>query len=467
MPAHKHLLLIIPRYMQYGGRAYVIPMGILYVSAAAKRAGLSVHTLNLNHVGENPHGALRQYIIEHHIDIVGIGGLSGEYPDIAPVLAFVREHFPRITTIIGGGLVTAEPEVAMSALPQADIGIIGEGEECVPEVIRALECNKPLEDVQGIIFRKGDKLLRTAPRPDISDLDSLPFPDYEGFNYKAYLNENAAGKGPDGEKLSPVSVIGGRSCPYHCTFCFHPSGSTYRTRSLDSVFREIDWLLAHYNINYIALREELFAINPERIKAFCERISHYPIYWSVQLRMNQMTEEVMAALKKANCLYVFLGIESMDDTVLKSMRKGINTGQITRALQMAQTYGITTRSGLIFGDVAETPRSAARSLEWILEQHALPGQSDKLMLTADMIIPFPGSALYKDARHRNIISDPVAYLRHGCPIVNLTGMNRKDFLDMMAQVQQLNGRTYHVLEGEQLTSIHPPQSDNNKHISTP
>ncbi len=293
-------LLVVPKYMQYGGKSYVLPLGILYVSAALKKAGLCVKTINLNHAGEKHEEALSDCIIKNNINIVGVGGLSGEFSDIAPVFSYVKKHFPDIITIAGGGIITSTPVTAMQALEHADIGVIGEGEESVPELIKALERNSSLEEIPGLVIKKNNSFVCTSQRPDIDNLDNLPLPDYEGFNYEAYLHENFAGYGPKGEKLSPVSVIGSRSCPYRCTFCFHPNGESYRTRSIDSIFREIDYLIEHYKVNYIALREELFAKEVGRIKEFCDRIAEYDIYWSVQLRINQVNEEVFSALKKAN-----------------------------------------------------------------------------------------------------------------------------------------------------------------------
>lgn len=81
----------------------------------------------------------------------------------------------------------------------------------------------------------------------------------------------------EGKKYSQVSVIGGRSCKYNCTFCFHPSGTTYRQRSLDSIFAEIDYLIEHYEISYIALREELFATDNRRVADFCKRMEKYDL----------------------------------------------------------------------------------------------------------------------------------------------------------------------------------------------
>ena len=312
-------LIAIPKYDSSG--LYIMPQGILYVSAATKRAGHDIVTLNLNHFADRIHQVLEDIIAGENIDSVATGGLSGEFPAIFSLLQTVKNISPQIITICGGGLVTASPEIAMQALEFADIGIVGEGDSTFPNMLSCLEDRRNLNGVPGIIFRKGNRWVRTSPAPEIDDLDSLPLPDYSGFEYSRYLAENCIGFDFCGNPLSPVSVIGTRSCPYSCTFCFHPTGSRYRTRSLDAVFHEINFLTRHYRINCIALREELFSADKERIFEFCRRIRKYSVLWTIQLRVNTIGEDIIRCLAEAKCFAVFVWIESISDAVLKSMNK--------------------------------------------------------------------------------------------------------------------------------------------------
>ena len=453
----QRILFVIPAYSMYPRGRYVMPLGILYVSAAAKSAGLDVCCLNLNHETGDPGKALSRKIEETGCTIVAVGGLSGEFKDLYAVLRHVRRHYPEITTVVGGGIITATPEVAMQALEFADIGIIGEGDETIVELVKALENHTPLDEVDGIVHKQGETWVQTARRRDVQNLDALPLPDYDGFEFAHYLATNNLGYGNQGEPLSPVNIVGSRSCPYMCSFCFHPSGRTYRERSLDSVFLEIDYLLEKYpGINHIAMREELFASRPERISEFCRRIADYKLYWSIQLRVDNVSESVLRDLSTAGCFAVFIGTESMDDTVLKSMNKRVTSEQSCQALQQAARSGVPIRTGLIFGDKAETQESYRRTLSWYRQQDSYSEIQKRPLITVDMLVPFPGSAIYRYACRKGIIPDEVEYLRMGCPLVNLTDMPEDDFLDMMRCVQAINGRSYQYLSGNALREISPP-----------
>lgn len=433
------ILYVIPRYRTYGMEGhYVMPMGILYVSAYVKRSGVAnVHTLNLNHEAGSEYEILEKHIKDNRIAFLGIGGLSGEYQDIARIVSYARQIDPELKIQVGGGIMTADPESTMKAIPEADFGIIGEGEDTSVELLAALSTGGDLSSVAGIIYREGDGLRTTARREEINDLDSLPFPDYEGFKYGEYLKCNPD-MSDEGKKYSQVSVIGGRSCKYNCTFCFHPSGSKYRQRSLDSIFSEIDYLVNTYDISYIALREELFATDNERVRQFCRRVEGYDFDWSIQLRIDSINQELVDMLKDTRCRYVFVGVESADDKVLKSMRKGITLKQIEKALDMLRDAGLNSRSGVIFGDSAETWETAGFTLDWFRKNY------EKYRMFVDMVIAFPGSVLYKRACRSGVIPDPVQFLKDGCPIVNVSSMSDEEFDRLVAQIERINYRKYTV-----------------------
>ena len=415
-----------------------MPMGILYVSAYVKRSGIAnVYTLNLNHVSGEEYDILQSYITNNKIDFVGLGGLSGEYSDIVRIVSYVRKIDHNVIIQVGGGIMTADPMVTMQAMPDVDFGIIGEGEQTSVELIDAITRKLDVTSVNGIIYRDENGFGITNRRVEIDDLDTLPFPDYEGFNYAEYLRLNPD-LSDEGKKYSQVSVIGGRSCKYNCTFCFHPSGSKYRQRSLDSIFSEIDYLVRNYDISYIALREELFATDNERVRQFCERVKSYDFDWSIQLRIDCINQELVDLLKNTRCRYLFVGVESADDRVLKSMRKGITLEQIERALDMLRNAGLNSRSGIIFGDTVETFESAMFTLNWFKKNYT------KYRMFVDMIIAFPGSVLYKKACENGVIPNPIEFLKDGCPIVNVSQMTEQEFVDLVTIIEKMNYRKYNV-----------------------
>ncbi len=432
-----NVLLVVPRYFSTPVCGYIMPLGILYVSSALKESGVcNVFTLNLNHQEEDDRIVLERIIKENNIDIVGSTGISGQFIEVYPLFKLIKQIKPDIITLIGGGMVTADPIPVMDAFEGlADYGAIGEGEVTDAELIHALAHGIDPATVKGLIFKRDGEWLITERRPDTMDLDSIALPDFKGFDYDKYLETN--GEIVDGVKFSPVAIVGGRSCKYNCTFCFHPSGSRYRQRSLDSIFSEIDYLLANYKVNYIALREELFASDEQRVLDFCERIKDYPLLWSIQLRVDSVTPNMVKVLKESNCRYVFLGIESADNEILKSMRKKITIEQVEYALDLTINGGLDTRSTIILGDAIESPESARRTIDW------WKAHKHRSAIDIGMIIAFPGSTLYKQARKNGRIPDPVKFLHDGCPIINLSSrMTNEEYVSLAKEIENLSGISF-------------------------
>lgn len=437
-PIKPNVLLVVPRYFSTPVCGYIMPLGLLYVSSALKNSGVcNVFTVNLNHQEEDDETVLRRIIKEQDIDMVGSSGISGQFIEVFPLFKLIKHIDPKIITIVGGGMITADAQSAMEAFKgMADYGVIGEGEITDAELIHALANNGDIDKVDGIIYMKNDEWVKTTPRQDIANLDEIALPDYKGFDYDKYLATN--GEVVDGVKFSPVAIIGGRSCKYNCTFCFHPSGSKYRQRSLDSIFSEIDYLTDNYDVNYIALREELFASDEQRVIDFCERIKNYPLMWSIQMRVDSVTPNMVQVLKQSNCRYVFLGIESADNEILKSMRKHITIEQVEYALELTINAGLDTRSTIILGDSIESPESARRTINW------WKAHKHRSAIDLGMIIAFPGSTLYQRARQDGKIPDPHRFLYDGCPIINLSSrMSNEEYVALAKEVEVLSGIPFH------------------------
>lgn len=438
-------LIVMPRIVNQVGDWYQFPSGIAYVSASLKAAGFNVYTLNLNHKTESIKDILTEYIKKYDIDIVSTGGLTGQYGAIREVMYYAKEIKPEVITIVGGGIITSDPENAMLALESADYGVIGEGELISRDLQKALEQGIDIKTIPGVIYKNGSTYIRTEGKVAPVDLDEIPMPDYEGFELGELLDSvpNVIGMSQN----RTVSIVTSRSCPYRCTFCFHPSGQKFRQRSLDNVFEEIDYLAKNYRVNFLSISDELFGYDIERVKEFCRRIKPYNIKWLAQFRVPDVTPELIEIVKDGNCSTMGFGIESADNGILKSMNKKITIEQTEKALKLVYDAGIAIQGVLIFGDPAETIESAQRTLNWWKEHIHY-----ELMLS--LIITYPGTALYKYALENNIITDPVQFIKDGCPVVRLAKkLSNEEYVWLFEQVAGLPRITHKEPKNAVITKI--------------
>lgn len=444
-------LLVMPRFVDKVGEWYQFPLGIPYVSSCMKQNGLNVYTLNMNHEERDVQSALEEYIQKYDIGMVLTGGLSFQYNAIKEILKAAKDYDSAIVTVAGGGIITSAPEAGMEVLEFADYGIIGEGEETTPALCRAVAEGSDPKSVDGLIidprvlgeplreskspYKRGYR--RTPPRKEVRDLDTIPFPDYDGFDFGKIAGNMANLLGINEDHA--ITMTSSRSCPFQCTFCFHTSGSHYRKRSLDNFFAELDILVEKYGIKYIFVSDELFAYNLKRVLEFCARIKPYNIRWWAQFRVSDVTEEMLIALKDANCVTMGFGLESADDRILESMNKKIKFVQTERALKLTYDYGIAIQGGFIFGDVEETLETATKTLNW-WKEHTEYG------ITLNFITAYPGTPLYKQAVLKGVIKDEVQFIRDGCPVVNLSKMSKAEMDWVAEQIMTLPQRAFLVPE---------------------
>ncbi|MBP7653830.1 radical SAM protein [Candidatus Dependentiae bacterium] len=459
----KYNVLFVYPAVAKKGEYYAFPLGIAYVYAYAEQNNISCYSLNLNHC-ENPETALSDSIKKNNIDVVASGTISFFWKEIEYVFQTVKKIKPDIITIAGGSIITSTPELALKNLP-VDYGVLGEGEITFTELVNALNNGVELENVNGIIYRDSSgKLKKTSERKPIMNLDELPFPDYSAFDFEKWLDidwvlqPSIKGIYYDYNQVKRLAeIIGSRSCPFACTFCYHPLGKIYRQRSVENIFYEIDMLIKKYDINLLNFLDELFSLDKQRIEDISVKISKYGIKWMAQWRVNEVTEDIMDKIKKSNVFLIGLGVESLDDTVLKSMKKKITREQIITALSIAEKAGVRTGSNLIFGDVEETESSAYFSLNWMLKQK----QYD---FALDFIMAIPDSDLYKFANEKEIIKNELNHIKERFPIINLSKIPNKKFEKLKRKVAFLNITLNHKVSAEVVKSIKTEETYLNRQI---
>ncbi len=432
----KHLkyCIVMPPYTQVQDQTYEFPIGIAYVSASLKQTGRNVIAYNLNYKSGSIQDNVKYIVQKYAPDVIATGGLTAHYCQLKKIIDAAREIKPDIIVLVGGGIITSSPVPAMEALETVDYGMIGEGEITICELAEAIEGKRDIHSVDGLIFKENNEWTLTSPRAEIMDLDSIPYPDYEGFEFGELLDKTptdifALGK----DRFGFVSF--GRSCPFNCTFCFHPSGTRYRRRSMKSVFCELDYLIEKFDMHNVYITDELFVSKIEDLREFCYEIKKRGIGFYISLRVNMVNREMLELLRDAGCIQITFGLESADNRILKSMNKHITVEQIDYALSLCNEVGITAQGGFIFGDEAETVETYSNTIRWWREH-------PQYTITTNLIVVYPGSILYQHACQRGIIKDEVQFIKDGCPVINITKMTDKEYREMVLSIGMLpQGRT--------------------------
>jgi hypothetical protein len=201
---------------------------------------------------------------------------------------------------------------------------------------------------------------------------------------------------------------------------------------MDSLSKEIVMLVEKYKVAHLRMSDELFARNKERVHSIDRLAKQLGVTWNASFRVDDIDEELIEILRHSCCTSIVLGLESADNRVLKSMRKGITVEQIDNALELAHRAGVTVRGNFIFGDIEETIETAMNTLEY-WDNHK------EYNIALFFIMVFPGSYLYKYALENEIIKDPVQFLKDGCPIINVSKLSDDDLSYLSRRILDLSG----------------------------
>jgi hypothetical protein len=307
----------------------------------------------------------------------------------------------------------------------------------IDELLDSLGKSAAPSQTLGIVYKDAQgNIHQTLPRPQIKDLGLIPWPDYELLETEKNISNQRAldsyfFHSHPGSNPRVIDMISSRSCPYSCTFCFHPVGKTYRERPLDDFFAELDMVVTRYDVNMVAVIDELFSLRQQRLLEFCTRIKPYNLKWMVQLHVSSAKEDILRTMREAGCTYISYGIESMSRTVLDSMKKKTKPERIAAALALTYEHRIGIQGNLLFGDKAETLDTANESMHWwAFNRHY------QINLTPLMV--FPGSPDYYEALRDGLISDREAYVASIPPRFNISQMSDEnlEMIGMQVWVHQ-------------------------------
>ncbi len=430
------ILLVLPRMNETKeiNYNYTFPLGLCYISAILKKEGYDVDCLNTNHKTGTLDEIMKLELRKKNYDVVATGGIWFCYKAIKEIVDATRTHSPTSAIIVGGNIVTSDVSLAMNNL-KPDVGIIGEGEEIIVELLKCIEENGTHYGVKGITFFSGDELVVTEQRVPMNDINTLPYPDLDGFEYGKYIDEMFTTQFYYNNFLDyprSYSILGSRGCPFNCTFCYH--SFKHRLRNVDSMIEELKWAIDRYKINIVSVNDDVFALDKKRLEEFCDKIKPLNLTWTCQLFVGSVDENILKKLKESGCRIISYGFESYDENVLKSMKKPITPQQIDFAFKETIKAGIAIQANFIFGDIVETKESVIKTLNYWKEN--CEGQ-----VHLGFIHPYPGSEIFNYCVKKGIIIDKLNFASEASKkeqLVNMTdSITNEELLTLANELKRI------------------------------
>ena len=219
----------------------------------------------------------------------------------------------------------------------ADFVLLGEGEETLVELLDRLtgKTGYAVREYPGPgLSNRPAAVQRNPRRPDIHDLDGLPFPAWDLVDMERYRSIWLERHG-----YFSMNMVTTRGCPFHCNWCAKPIwGQRYNTRSPENVAAEMSWLKENYHPDHIWFADDIFGLKPGWLARFGELVqaqdARIPFKCLSRVDLLLRPGEV-EALARAGAQTVWVGAESGSQKILDAMDKGTRVEQIARGAPAA------------------------------------------------------------------------------------------------------------------------------------
>ncbi|MFQ5713577.1 MAG: B12-binding domain-containing radical SAM protein [Candidatus Scalinduaceae bacterium] len=321
-----------------------------------------------------------------------------------------------VPVIAGGVFATFSPEEVISN-ENVDMVCMGEGEEAIVELCEKMYKNEDYSNTENL-WVKINGIIKENPMRKLTDLDKIPFIDYDIFERKRLYRPM------QGKIYTMIHVEIDRGCPYNCTYCEAPhlrnlfrdegAGTYYRSKSIDRIIEEMCHLKEKYKPDYVNFNSETFLAKPiSRLKEFAgEYKKHIGLPFWCQTRPETVTEEKIKILKDMNCQNTQFGIEhGNEDFRTKVLGRRYTNEQMLDAFKIVEKYKIAYTVNNIIGFPDETR-------ELVFDTINVNRQINPTTMNVYFFTPYKGTRLHQYCIDKGYLdkNDRVHQLLDGVPL---------------------------------------------------
>ncbi|MDR1737081.1 MAG: B12-binding domain-containing radical SAM protein [Oscillospiraceae bacterium] len=419
-------LFIYPDFLDATKHVKTIPgnynEGIASISAVLKQGGHSVCLYHLTYLPEKDEFIRK--VKEFSPGMIGFTIRTSVFDYAAAMAGWLDDELPEIYVMAGGYHPSLAPEEVI-ATRGIDAVCIGEGEFACRDFVDYYEKNAcPDKAAQSFWVKDADgAVFRNPIRPFLTDLDALPFPDLDLFDYtnlKSNLTQNTA------------EVIVSRGCLYSCTYCanaqlrkIYPEHRAYaRFRSPENAIQLLERVLERDpSITAFSFNDAILNMYADWFYPFIElykqRIRRK---YTCNLRFDHIDEKMARTLAESGCYLITIGVENGNEEFRKKyLRRVMKNEHIVTLSHLLKKVGILVYAYNIIGLPHET-------LALTLETIKLNARMYADNVVASLFFPYPTTELRKISEEGGFLDPSVSM--HDPVQLRMKNYPRRDILYM-------------------------------------
>jgi len=367
------------------------PLDLMMISGYLRKEGFDNVLIDEN-AARKSIDDIKKIFKKEHPDIVFFSTSTCTiYKDLLTAKA-AKEANPSAVTVAIGTHVMALPEDTLKESEYLDVIVYSsEWEQASLNIVRHIS---NLKDAKGIFFRRPDgKIIKTDIQPPMQNLNDLGFPAHDKLQKELYGD-------PTAKRIPKTMVMGQKACINNCSFCCQPAffgAPALRQRSVEHFLSELKW------VQQLGFREVMF--NDATLTADMEWAAslfegmiknNIDLTWNCSTRAERVNPDILKLMKRAGCHTIALGMESVDKTVLKNIRKNIEPEQIRESVSMIRKHGIDTILFCVVGFPGETKESIENTISFLKTLNTT-------FITLGIAVPVPGTDFYRYVEENNYL----------------------------------------------------------------
>jgi radical SAM superfamily enzyme YgiQ (UPF0313 family) len=391
--AKQEVILFHPRTgHEKNYRNFWIPYSVLSIGSHLANKGYDVKIVDNNSKQRSPNEIVSELT---RPDLVGVSTMIGhQISEGLDFAAKIKERFPEVTTIFGGGAPTILPEQFLGS-DYVDIVVRGQGEQTSLEAAEALKGKRGLENIPGVSFKdKNRKAVHNNSRTPINS-DAFAAYDYSLVNPRDYIRSD--------EHISNkvLNHISSQGCPFGCGFCSEVAlyDRKWTSESLERMMQEVSELVEQHGADGIKFYDANFFVNKKRSLSFAEEIKKrdWNIQWAASAHPKNLlvlNDSELRTVSDSGCSRILIGAESGNNEELDYINKNMTTEDVLEVAKRLGRVGIHGSFTVIVGYPGFPEDNIARTLQFGKQ---LATTSPLHEVKAHVYAPYPGTPLYQDA----------------------------------------------------------------------
>ena len=425
--------------------SHPIAIGLRYVSSALKTAGHEVTVLFFSSKRPTAKVDFSEKVLDEcaerlqAVDLIGVSLMTNTFNRACAITEYLRKAGLGAPIVWGGVHATLAPEESIQV---ADVVCIGEGERQMVELVDTMQAGNDPTRIEGLWFRRDGKVIENPARALQTDLDAVPFPDYElenqwvaiGDTWELARAENMRGA------LNRYRLETTRGCPYSCAFCNNTAlrivhedkGAWVRTRSNENVIQELESVVSRFpSVEEVNIVDDLFFIrSPRQLEEFadlyCKRVG-LPL--EVDAHPNTVNREKLRTLSRLPISLVSMGIQSGSERTLFDLYdRRTPLKRIVAAMDAISEFKLPAEYHYIVDNPYEPDEGRIETLCFAATHHR-----GRAALRIFPLQFYPGTPLYVRAKQDGIIGE-----RHGVAYTQAYGSKEQyrgnDYLTIWLRV---------------------------------